>query len=237
MVWGNYMNKIKHSGISMLLVAMAMFSVPQKAEAVNLGPFKVARGFCEKIQSLAPILNTYSMVQWPVVGFPGITMGLASNTSALLDFCNYIMQIEQLGTQDAIFFTGNYLNTLTDNKWNHHLEMADKTWNLANTVYDFEAGQQRKGTLTSVSTHREINDYMKTSYSWYHKTFNGKDAQLKNRGEREQEMNQFSGAAYRRAILSEALNCPSGQDNKDYEKFMQLKLSQQKLLVMKLRMT
>lgn len=210
-------------------ILLAGLSTPKQAQAVNLGPFSIARDFCEQVQQLAPILNSYSMVQWPVVGFPGITMGLAQNTSALLDFCNYIMQVEQLGTQDAIFFTGNYLNTLTDNRWGHHLEMADKTWNLANTVYDFEAGGMRKGAMTSASTHREINDYMKTSYSWYNKSFNGRDAQLKTRGEREQEMNQFAGAAYRRAILNEALNCPSGDGNKNYEKIYATEIKPQEI--------
>jgi len=201
-----------------VLSVFFLLSLP-KSWAVNLGPFKVAKPFCEKIQQLAPILNVYTNVMWPVVGFPGVTMGLSQNTSALMDFCNFIMQVEQLGTQDAIFFTGNYLNTLTDRKWENHLEMADKTWNLANTVYDFENGQQRKGSLQSASTHREINDYMRTSYGWFNKTFNNKDAQLKTRGEREVEMNQFASAAQRRAILAEAINCPNGANtgNPNYD--------------------
>lgn len=197
----------------------AMVITAPKAHAVNLGPFKVAKDFCEKVQALTPILNVYSMVQWPVIGFPGISMGLTQNTSALLDLCNFVMQIEQLDTQDAIFFAGATLNKMTDNKWNHHLEMADKTWNLANTVYDFDEGQFKKGTLESVQTHRDINDYMATSYSWYHKTFNGKEAQLKNRDQRERDMNDFAGVAYKRAILQEALSCPGGSTaDKDYEK-------------------
>lgn len=211
----------------MSLAVMGATFTPSTSHAVNLGPFKVAKGFCEKVQALAPILNVYTNVQWPVVGFPGITVGLAQNTSALLDFCNFIMQIEQLSTQDAIFFTGNYLNTLTDNRWGHHLDMADRTWNLANTVYDFEAGEQRQGALKSASTHRDINDYMNTSYSWYNKTFNGSDAKLKNRGEREQEMNQYAGAAYRRAILAEAIECPKPKGNKNYDKIYDSQIAPQ----------
>lgn len=219
------MKNWKKYSTALSLATALLLVTPQKAEAVNLGPFKVAKGFCEKIQQLAPILNVYTNVQWPVVGFPGITVGLAQNTSALLDFCNFIMQIEQLDTQDAIFFTGNYLNTLTDNRWAHHLEMADKTWNLANSVYDFEAGEQRKGALASASTHRDINDYMNTSYSWYHKTFNGTDAKIKNRGEREQEMNQYASAAYKRAILAEAIECPKPKTNKNYDQIYEKQIA------------
>lgn len=207
--------------LSMMLMVTLVAMPIQKAQAINLGPFKVGVQFCEQVQRLAPLLNVYSMVQWPVMGFPGITFGLSQNTSALLDFCDFIMQIEQLDTQDAIFFAGNYLNKLTDKKWNDHLDFASQTWDLANTVYDFESGQHRKGALESAMTHRQINDYMKTSYEWYNKTFNSIDAKLKNRGEREMEMNAFSQVAYKRAILAEALTCPGGDTNagqKDYEK-------------------
>lgn len=189
----------------------------QKSHAVNLGPFSVTLGFCEKIQQVSSILNVYTNVQWPVVGIPGISMGMVQNTSAILDFCNYVTQLAQLDTQSAIYFTGNYLNTLTDRKWEHHLTMADKTWNLANSVYDFEAGSQRQGALKSAMVHREINDYANTSFSWYNKTFNNTDARLKTRGEREADMNEFAGAANRRAILAEAINCPKPKDNKKYD--------------------
>lgn len=59
---------------------------------------------------------------------------------------------------------------------------------------------------------------MKTSYGWYNKTFNGSDAQLKNRGEREQEMNQFASLVSRRTILAEAVTCPDASTNPNYEK-------------------
>ncbi len=221
-------------GLMIFLMAAAVFlGSTQKAQAINLGPFRVGVQFCEQVQRLAPLLNVYSMVQWPVLGFPGITFGLSQNTSALLDFCDFIMQIEQLDTQDAIFFAGNYLNKLTDNKWGHHLTMADKTWNLANTVYDFESGQYRKGALTSVQTHRDINDFIGESYSWYNKTMNGKDVSLQTRGQREQDMNAFANTAYRRAILAEALSCPAGNTangQKDYDKIYTNEIKPQEII-------
>ena len=215
-------------GIFVLIFSISLVFTPQKSDAF-LG--NVGRAFCEKVQQLGPILNSFTVVQWPVVGFPGITMGLAQNTSVILDLCNLVMQIEQLSTQDAIFFAAGELNKMTDNRWGHHLDFADKTWNLANSIYDFEAGETRRGAFQSRATYREMNDFMGASYSWYHKTVNGKDARLKNRREREQDMAQYSRVAYRRAILQEATNCPTPVDNQNYSQIYESKIAPEELKI------
>lgn len=188
---------------------VTMFSfMPQKAQAVSLGPFEVGLGFCQQVQKLSAILNSYTIVQWPVGGFPGVTMGLLSNTSVVLDFCGYLVQLESMDTTNAIFFSANYLNQLTGKKWDDNFQQIDRTWNLANTLYDFDSGEARKGALESASTHRELNDFIKDSSQWYNNRFNGKDSDIKTRQERESQMNRISNLAYKRAILTEATNCP-----------------------------
>src|SRR5690606_13415393 len=122
------------------------FACP-KALAVNLGPFSVTNAFCKKVDQVGAILNSFTVVQWPTTGYPGITMGMLSQSSVLMDFCTYINQLEHLDTTNAIFYSANYLNTLTGKKWDDHLQQADRTFNLANSLYDFENGQQRKGAL------------------------------------------------------------------------------------------
>ncbi len=200
---------------------------PKKVEAALIDENHPALKFCDAATNIGLILSQYPMPHlWPSIQAlpfppfiaPGIVMGFATRTSVIVVLCQLLYDIAAGDTQKAIYATANFLNDQTDKKWTHHLDFADQTWNLANNLYDFESGTQRKGTLSSASTHRDINDYMRTSYSWYHKTFNGKDAQLKSRGEREQEMNQFAGMAYRRAILSEATNCPIPEGNVNYEK-------------------
>lgn len=176
------------------------------AFAVNIGGFDVNRQFCEQSQKLAPILNTYSNVQFPVVGFPGISAGLVQNTSVLLDFCNYIMQVEQLGTQDAIFFTGNYLNTLTDRKWDDSLRLTRDTWSLANQAYDFENGTNRKGTMQSAAFHRQLSQQMVEADRYSSKNL-GTPRQILTRGERQQQLNQLARVAHKRAIYKDALAC------------------------------
>jgi hypothetical protein len=202
---------------SLLIMAVLMLGLNRPAHAVLIAEDHPALKVCDSAQTVGLILSQYPNLSIfnsiqalpfpPFVG-PGIEFGLSSRTSVIIVMCGLLHDIAAGDTQNAIFATGRALNDLTDNKWSHHLDMADQTWNLANTMYDFESGEMRKGTLSSASTHREINDYMKTSYGWFNKTFNGTDAQLKNRGEREQEMNQLSALAMRRSILTEAQNCP-----------------------------
>lgn len=199
-----------------ILLFILTFFIRKEAKAVDIGPFAVTIGFCQNIQKLGSIVNSYTQVQWPTTGYPGITMGLLSNTSVIMDFCNYIIQMEQLDSTQAIFFSANYLNTLTGKKWDDHLQQADKTWNIANSVYDFENGGTRKGALESASTHRELNEYIKDTKQWSSKTFNGKDADVRTRAQRENDMQRLAGAAFRRAITKEMTNCPEPTNNKNY---------------------
>lgn len=226
------MKILKISLIHILSFSLAFSGLfySKKAEAVDLGPFSVTVGFCAQIQKVGAILNSFTIVQWPVGGFPGITMGMLQNTSVIMDFCNYITQLEQLDTNQAIFFSANYLNTLTGKKWDDHLQQADRTWNLANSVYDFENGETRKGAFESESTYRELNEYMKDTKQWSSKTFNGRDADVRTRGQRENDMQRFAGAAYRRAIIKEMTSCPEPEDNKNYGNIYSTKIRPQEVI-------
>jgi hypothetical protein len=224
------MKILSHLGLIIVLTIMFSLAPIQEAKAANnfisnLGPFKVSRAFCEKIQKISAIMNVYTNVTWPVVGIPGIATGLLSNTSALIDFCNFVTNLEALGTADAIFYAANYANTLAGEKWNHHLTFMQDAWSLSNTFYDFENGTTRKGALKSVDTHRQLNDFANSSYKWYNKTFNNKDAELRTRGEREADMAEISRASYQKAVLKEATNCPTGDNNsQDYTKLYNAKI-------------
>lgn len=166
---------MKNIFYSLILLIFLAFS-PIKAKAVDLGPFQVGLGFCSQVNKLSAILNSYTIIQWPVTGTPGITMGMLSNTSVILDFCNYLTQLESLDTVNAIQYSASYLNNLTAKKWDDNFQQIDRLWNISNTLYDMESGSFRKGALESASTHREINDFVKDSDQWYQQKFNGRDS-------------------------------------------------------------
>jgi len=198
------------------IFAFLLINLPQKSSAVNIGGLSVTVSFCQNIQKLGSILNSYTQVQWPTTGAVGVTVGVLQNESAVMVMCDYIIQLQNMDTTQAIFYSASTLNKLTDNKWKEHLDQADRTWNIANTLYDFENGESRKGTLESASTHRELDEYIKDSRQWASKTFNGKDADVRTRMQRENDMNAFSQAAYQRAIIKEMISCPEPTDNKNY---------------------
>jgi hypothetical protein len=196
--------KIRHFLISLsLLVSTTVY-------AVNV-PSGMIR-FCEQVSRISNILASYTYIQWPVVGVPGITAGLSSRTSVILELCDYVQQLQQLETADAIFLTGQVLNQMTDNRWEHHLNFAESTWSLAQNAYDFENGEFRKGALESEAFHQEMNAYMNDSYYWYNKTFNGQEKTLKDRAQRESDMREIANTSYERATLEEALDCPDSSE-------------------------
>lgn len=227
------MSKIIKSLIFLVFFGTSVFSKSAHS-AFGMGTDNPMLKICEYANSVASIINAYpnllpSLTPIPYVPFviPGMLVGMSQRTSVLLEMCNLLQDIVALDTQGAIYAIGRMTNTLTDNKWSHHLNMADSTWNLANQLYDFNEGKQRKGSLTSAMAHRDINDFMKTSYGWYNKTFNDSDAQLKNRGERETDMNQYASLVQKRAILAEALACPDASTNPNYQTIYKTQIAPQ----------
>ena len=185
------------------------------AQAVNIGPFSVGLPFCREVNKLGAILNSYTIVQWPVAGVPGFTFGLLQNNSPLMDFCQYLIQLEQLDTESAIFLTANELNNLTGQKWNEHLNFMSNTWSLSKSVYDFENGKVRKASLESPAVHRRMNNTIRE----YSRLYGNNEIQT--RQEREADMNRFASVVHRRAILQEAMSCPDTSDNVDYSRIYQ----------------
>ena len=206
--------------------------------ARSYGAFGIAEDhpalkFCDAVATVGMILSQYPMPHlWPsiqVLPFPpfiapGILAGAASRTAIIVELCDLLYNIQKGDTQSAIFATAGVLNNQTENRWDDHLQMADQTWKVANSLYDFEAGKQRKGALQSAMVHRELNDYMRTSYGWFNKTFNGRDAQLKTRGERESDMKQFASIVNQKAILAETQACPNASANPNYSKIYDLEI-------------
>lgn len=200
----------------LLIIFSVSLAFTPKVKAVDLGPFNVTLGFCSQVNKLSSILQSYTIVQWPVTGVPGITMGMMSNTSVILDFCNYLTTLESLDTVNAIQFSAQYLNQLTNKKWDDNFQQIDRMWNITNTLYDSETGTYRQGALESASTHREINDFVKGSADWYSQKFNGTDSDIKTRSEREAQVNELAKISYQRSIIKEMTNCPETSTDINY---------------------
>lgn len=193
-------------------------------DIAKLGPFAIGYEFCQKIQSIAPILQAYSSVQWPVIGAPGLTFGIVQNESAVLKICDYLTQLQSLNTEGAIFHSARFLNELTGKKWDSHLAQASLTWDVANSLYDLRGnGKARQGALASAQTHKQMVEFADKTAKYYQTQFpdanrRGPPEGIEEKHERRAKLEKIAQLSYQRSILKEASSCPAPEGNTDYQK-------------------
>jgi len=197
-----------------LLISLSTIQV----KAAKIGPFDVNLQFCRDYEQWSSILSAYSNVQFPVTGAPGITQGIMTNTSVIVDFCSYLIQMSTLDTQGQISTTLNMANKLSGDQFTEEIELMQGYYDLAHTVYDFNNKKGRKAAFEAPSTHRRINNLMKKSAEYGKKKGWVEPDTLQSRQESERDMARLSRIAYDRAILKEAMNCPKPKDNTDFDK-------------------
>ena len=135
--------------IKAIILSFLMILAPERSHAE--GALDAMTEFCQNslpaVQGIASITypQLFPTIQATPIGpMPGLMIGVAQQSSVLVEVCDIAMNLSQLEGFEALFYTGQVLNNMTDNRWEHHLTMVDKTWNLANTIYDFEEGQARR---------------------------------------------------------------------------------------------
>ena len=186
------------------LVALTL-STERESRAVEIGPFDT-ESICNNIGTVGAVINAFQIVQWPVAGFPGTVIGLTMRDSPLLGLCDYINQVTQLDTANAIFLSANYLNNLTGNKWDSHLAQARRTYDISTSLFDFERGGLRSG-LDAVSVASSLNDYLRETDSWQSK-LSGKNWFPRSRQEEEERMRSVAEESFKVAKYTSALYCP-----------------------------
>lgn len=195
-------------------------------EEINILGITLNLKYCRNIQQIAAVGEAWSQVYWGTIGAPGFVTGIVQNDSIILKMCAYLIKVRTLDTESAVYATAAFLNELTDNKWNHHIEFLDKTWNVANSVYDVRGnGGFRKGALTNASNHRRLINYWDSAAKWYQKTNGEENPQgIETTAERKRQIDEISELAYEQAVLTEALSCPSPKIKANYREAYQDKV-------------
>lgn len=202
------------------------FELQPVQQSTKLGPFAIGYEFCQRVQQIAPILQAYSNVMWPIAGVPGFTFGMVQNESVIMKICDYLVQLESLDTEGAIMHTARFGNELTGNKWDNHLAQADLTWNVANSLYDFRGnGGFRQGALTSAHTHKTLVDFADRSKKYIQKQRQGPNDPepegIEDKHERQRKLDEIANLSYQRAILSDATSCPVENTKTDNQQMWQ----------------
>lgn len=180
---------------------------------------------CENIDKIGTIAQTYEnvimTVASPVAPYTGLVYQMISKTHIIVDMCDFVNSYQSLDTEDRIRLTKNYTNTLTANKWDEHFQQADSTWNLANNIYDFESGEQRKGYIESPQGVRALYEFQKSSEDYYDRNFNSRDAESTEAQSKQQEADELAKLIAKNSIISEATNCPSLENAPNYKKIFE----------------
>lgn len=206
--------------MKLLAVFILFASMSFKAHsAAKIGPFNVDLQFCKDYEKWSGIISSYSNVQFPVTGAPGITMGMMQNTSVIVDFCSYMTQMANLDTQGQIWKTAEMGNKLADNRFSEEMELATGYFDMFNAAYDFNNKKGRTGAFQAAADHRRLNNLARKTTDYIDKNYRQDDPiNLQTRQESERDMARLSRIAYNRAIIKEATTCPKPKDNTEYDK-------------------
>lgn len=192
-----------------LLVIILLFSF--NALAVDLGGFSVTYDFCKNVDKIGSILNAFQITQWPVAGLPGIVQGLSQRTSPIVDLCSFIAQVKSADTADAIFLSGEKLNELTKSGFKSELDLSRASFNLANSQYNFNTGNQRASSLDAVYTATKIGNFMK-SVNRYQKEKKSQEDDFNDK----EKINELAKLSREHAIIQEQMVCPAPKKPQNY---------------------
>jgi hypothetical protein len=187
-----------------LLITLSLL-LPADAFGVELGPFDVTVDLCKNVQFVGGVVNAWANATFPVTGEPGFVVMMIENTNPIITLCDFIIQLQVSDTTSAIFLTADKLNTLTDQKWNDHLNLVKQTYTIANSVYDFNSGQKRQGTVDATSMAADLGNWqrMVTEFS----TGSNPEA-VRRRQTYDNQVQELANIAHTRAILKEGTTCP-----------------------------
>ncbi|MCP4914503.1 MAG: hypothetical protein GY909_15415 [Oligoflexia bacterium] len=182
---------------------------------VNVGGLSVDLRFCGHYDKIAGIASAWSNVNFPVNGGAGVAWGAISTSNVILDFCSFLARMKNLSTSEKIFSSAEYLNKLTNNKFNEDLNFAREVWDIKDVFID-DNGKSRP--LSQIATRRQslkLNRFYKTATD-YSDLRLGTNINTRTRAKLEADMAKISRVAYRRSLNAETMSCPKAPTNEDY---------------------
>jgi hypothetical protein len=174
--------------------------------------------FCENASKFASMTGDLTQTLWPTVSplppYGGVVIALTSRTNVVIDICDFVLRFSEWDNQQKIFGTKSFLNDLTGKKFDDDFTFFDDTFNIANSVYDFDNGDRREGALTSAASMRDMSDYQKRVQEYVGKK-TGSQADNVNSSSNAATQ-EFSNIVAENTTLKSAMNCPDASKNPNY---------------------
>lgn len=146
----------------------------------------------------------------------GVAIGWASDKNALYDICQFAENNRKYWYKEQKKDALERLNTITEEKWDQDDKQNDKLYNIQNSIYDTESGQYRKGSLHAGVQKNELSFWAKKNRGELSPEYSPALNTSEDRKEEEVEIAHFAAIARKRAILKEAINCPTAAKNVNY---------------------
>lgn len=190
-----------------------------KVQAQEIDPAFVS--LCKNYTKISEIASTTLPTLFPATSpippFTGVVVGMVQRTSVMVDLCEFVNSFSEWNDSQRIWGSKRFINDLTGRKFQDDFDMVDKTWNMANSVYDFENGEKRKGGMESASTQREMNQYMKDLNEYSSKKQMSEAQRKRSEAGYVSEVKRFSDLVAKNANLNEAMNCPDTKNSPNYQ--------------------
>lgn len=180
-------------------------------QTFNVAGVKLSAKICAQLDKISAFTSQLTNVNWTVTGAPGITMGVITNPSVILDFCNALNQMQHLSIADASFAALELGNKMMGNKFDDELNFMRETYDLSATTIDMSGKGRGLAGLYSANYARRLNSWMKTTSNIHDKYRPDDPINLQTRQQKEADMQRLSRLASRRAVLNDLTDCPKGR--------------------------
>ena len=205
----------------MITVIVSEYCSPRVATAdVASSTGKAGAGlssFCENIQKIQPLLNSFQMIQWPVGGIPGVVMGLSVRTNVIVDFCNLWNQLKGNSILEGSFMLAEKANEKFELKMNKQIAFARRTTSFAQQTFDLDENMRKRQGAAKGTQWLKIAQNSAEYTADAQKAFDYKPKGL-NTGSK-QALEKQANLAARRAMLHDVMNCPVESEAKKTTNF------------------
>lgn len=191
-----------------LISILLIISVQVRAGDPQVMGFTINKESCSHLDKLSSITNQMTTVNWKVLG-SGVTTGVVTNPSAIVDMCNTVFRLKNLELQDQINTGLDMFNKMSGNKYDDQISLARQAWDLQSIAIDRSGKQRPFAQMVTSANAGKLNRFIKNSAGYYDKHINPNDPiNLKNQAQREADMNRLGKVAYKKALLSDISSCP-----------------------------
>lgn len=175
---------------------------------------------CQNIDKIGGIASQVTPTLWPSVTplppYGGVVIGATQNTSAIVDMCQFVNTLSTGNVEQKVMGSKQYLNSLTGRKFDDDFTFMDQTYNYANTLYDFQSGQRRQGSMFSAQSNRDLNDYVRNTRDYLDRKNRSEADDIRNSEQQVMANKMFTDLVAENANLRSAMNCPNPQNNPKY---------------------